>query len=313
MKRRFPSFLPSFLLIFATIAIFSCSKEATIDPVFVEKPFFVENPETATAKVLDFLSYTDLTEITLRSDYPDTEVNEGLWTLEASRNYIDNVNILAKSDETINYTLSITNIVDDGVIKMSGADMAAKFNQLHASISGEEANGKTAKIADMELQHVSNQQTDLTIGIIYSLTPPPPPPPAGCEEWPASQSIWSSGPTIAACLTIGAVNYAWYQTVKISAFGDTRILNCSNPNLVCECVWEDYGEMMDYDKFEDAYLTTLDFIDCIILDVYGPSLPNVSNQYGNPHLVDITLQGNSAGDILALFCDEIIVGRGVPH
>lgn len=51
------------------MALFSCSKEATIEPNFVEKSFFVENPETATIKVLEFLSHTDLTETTLRSNF----------------------------------------------------------------------------------------------------------------------------------------------------------------------------------------------------------------------------------------------------
>jgi len=293
------------------MAIFSCSKEATVNPIFVEKDFFIENPETATAKVLEFLSYTDLTVVTLRSNYPDTEVNEGLWTLEASRNYIDNGNLRAKSDETVNYTLSIANTVDNNVIKMSGADMTAKFNELNANITTENTNGKTAKIVDFELQNVSAQQTDLTIGVVYSLTPPPPPPPAGCEDWPITQDSWEAGETLADCLLNHTIGYAWYQTVTITGVDD--IFNCTDPELTCQCTWEGVGDTMDPDKFDEAYLSAQDMVDCLILDSYGPPSGNESNQHGTTVLlVDILLLGNTLGFNSAIFCEEIILGRGIP-
>jgi len=192
------------------------------------------------------------------------------------------------------------------------------FNQLNTNIISEEANGKTAKIVDFKLGAVSNKQTGLVVGVVYSDTPDIGDPTIvdllnvdGCQEWPESQDIWASGPTLAACLLNHTIGYAWYQTVNITNGNDIR--NCTEPGLLCECMWEDFGDM-DPDKFDDAYITAQNMIDCLILDFYGPPPSgNISNQYGtNILLVDILLQGNGLGFNSAIFAEEVILGRGIP-
>ena len=291
------------------MAIFSCGKEATIEPVFVEKPFF-KTSEKATASVIEFLNYTDFTETTLRSDFPDTEVNEGIWLLEASANYVDNVNLSYESDVTINYNLSIVNIIDNGIIKMSGADMTSKFDQLQSIISTEEqTNGRTAKIVDFELQSVSNQQTDLNIGVVYGN--PPPPNIVGCEEWPASEYVEDAGETLEKCVLVGTNNYAWYQSISI--IGDSNMSDCTEFGSVV--LYNFDGIDIIPDDFDEAYTTCQDFITCKLLVTYGPPPPpNQNHIYGPPKLVDINLYGaHLSGNIAHLFCNSITLGRGVPY
>ena len=270
------------------MVLFSCGKEEAIDPIFVEKEFFIENPETATARVLDFLSYTDLTETTLRSDYPDTEVNEGLWTLEAAGNYVDNVNLALKSDITINYNLSISNVTDNGILKMSGVDMTDKFNQLQASILTEESNGRVAKIVDFEIGSISNQQTDLVIGIVYAGPDNGNNPEdiSGCQPWPESVNVWEAHTPLTACLLSGVDNFLWFQTVQIS--NESQITSCYNQFTAGDYVYQVDGITVEPDEFDEAHAYTLTMVGCIALDLYG----NSSHVNGPPMLFDITLQGD---------------------
>ena len=288
------------------MALFSCSKEATIEPNFVEKSFFVENPETATIKVLEFLSHTDLTETTLRSNFPDTEVNEGLWTLEAAGNYLENVNLALKSDVINNHTLSIININDNGILKMSGVDMTDKFNQLQAIIAAEEqVIGETAKIVDFEIQAISNQQTDLIVGVVYGV--PPPPDVEGCEEWPASEFVED----LERCILTGTNNFAWYQTISIN--GDTNMSDCTEVGGADLYTFE--GIYVTPDDLDGAYAISQDFIECKLLVNYGPPPPpNESHTYGPPRLVDINVYGAILNaDNVFMFCNSITMGRGVPY
>ena len=296
------------------MVLFSCGKEEATEPTFVEKEFFIDNPETATARVLDFLSYTDLTETTLRSDYPDTEVNEGLWTLEAAGNYVDNVNLSYKSDVTINYNLSVENVNDNGVLKMSGADMTDRFNELQASIAAEEqTNGRVAKIVDFKLESVSNQQSELVVGVVYAGPGNGDSPENidGCEEWPESENIWTAHIPLTACLLANVDNFIWFQTVQISNI--SQIESCYNEFTRGNFVYEVDGTTVEPDEFDEAYDYTLTMVNCIASDLYG-NAPNSSHVNGPVMLFDINLNGDFFSSAWsAFFCTEVVLGRGTAY
>ncbi len=292
------------------LAIVSCGEEeTTVTPIFIEKPVFIENPETATAKVLEFLNHTDISEITLRNDFSDTEVNEGLWTLEAASNYVDNVNITLETDSTINYSLVISNVVDNGIINMSGVDMVDKFNQLQTSIEAEEAaSGRTAKIVDFEINAISDQQSDLEVGVVFGGQENV----DGCEDWPASESIYFAGDHLDPCILSPLDNLEWYQTVS----------NIENPSLCYEdgevTMYDIIGNSMEPDDFDEAYAAAQDMIACF----YSTYLPSPSNPtpttpyiFGHHVVTDIELFGDvtPGTNFGFIWCFRASVGYGVPY
>lgn len=310
MKRVLTYLLTYFLLIFALLAIYSCGKDdVTAAPIFTEKPIFIENHELATAKVKEFLNHTDISEITLRSEFPDTEVNEGLWTLEAASNYVDNVNIVQKTDTIIDYDLTIVNLVDGEVVKMSGVDMVDKFNQLQASITAEEAaSGKTAKIVDFKFNAVSDQQSDLEVGVVFGVQENV----DGCEDWPASESIFFAGDHLNPCILSALDNLEWYQTVS----------NIENPSLCYEddevVMYEILGDTMEPDDFDEAYAAAQDMIACF----YSTYLPSPSNPitttpyiFGDRVVTDIELFGDKLpfSEYGFIWCFRASVVYGVPY
>ncbi len=292
------------------LAIGSCGEEeTTITPIFIEKPVFIESDKVATAKVLEFLNYTDIGEITLRNDFSDTEVNEGLWTLEAASNYVDNVNISLKKDTIISYGLVISNVVNNGIINMSGVDMVDKFNQLQANINVEEvSSGRTAKLIDFKFNAVSDQQSDLEIGVVFGGQENV----DGCEDWPTSESIFFAGDHLNPCILSALDNFEWYQTVS----------NIENPSLCYEedevVMYEIMGDTMEPDDFDEAYAAAQDMIACF----YSTYLPSPSNPtpttpyiFGDRVVTDIELVGDKLGssNMGFILCFSASVGYGVPY
>ena len=185
--------------------------------------------------------------------------------------------------------------------------MIDKFNQLQTIIAAEESNGRTAKIVDFELQSVSNQQTDLSIGVVYGLFPPD----IEVCTWPDDTDIFFAHEILTPCLLNHVINYAWYQTIT-TVDSDGDIFACSDPQTSCQCIWEGTGSL-DPLEMDQIFYATKDLVDCLILDLFGPPPPANSSNHGIPILlVDIILQGNAITSTSAIFSEKVVLGRGIP-
>jgi|GEM_PF-6128635 len=127
-------------------------------------------PDDALAEVQEFLaatqSYGTLYKSTT-SAYTDRKVAEAGWVLEASVNYLKNVNLPKPSVREITRTIEVQNYTDaSGELLISGTDLTAKFDAFITDINTEEnTDGSTAKLADARITSVTPTKTILEIKV----------------------------------------------------------------------------------------------------------------------------------------------------
>lgn len=135
------------------------------------KPYFPQSLEAAKTEVLDFLAttqYAPPNRAKTETDYPDRTPTEGLFVLEGSANYLKNNNLSLRQTADTTYTLAVNNTTTNGELKMSGADLTAKFNQLFDNITAyETTTEQTAMLADATLKTIDNTTTQLDIKVVY--------------------------------------------------------------------------------------------------------------------------------------------------
>ena len=99
--------------------------------------------------------------------FPDKTVSEAGWTLEASLNYLKNMNMSKPTVRQVTKIVEVQNIsASDGQLRMSGADLTSKFDILMAGIATEEAtDASTAKLADVRISAIYTDKTVLEIKV----------------------------------------------------------------------------------------------------------------------------------------------------
>jgi len=163
----------TFFLLFTLIILsFGCQKEIienNIDLVFIEKTYPSPSDEIAKEKVKNFLSSFNSENASFRTPFIDTEVNEAQWLLEASANYLKNVNVSEKTATHVgSINLEIGIIVFNNELAMKGSEMTAKFATMMDLIQEEEELTNTKAMAvDIIIDEVSSSNSNLTIKIVY--------------------------------------------------------------------------------------------------------------------------------------------------
>jgi hypothetical protein len=150
------------------IAFSYCKKEAETF-IFTEKPYNLTSEAVIKAKVSTFVEHLT-SNVPERTPFPNTEVNEAKWDLEAAANFLYNDNLGEKEiTETQTFTLSIPNITEGGVLKMVGTEMTTKFSEILAQISTYETQtGTVGTFADFKIEQVSATSSQITATIAFA-------------------------------------------------------------------------------------------------------------------------------------------------
>jgi hypothetical protein len=151
-----------------TLSFFACKKEST-PFTFTEKPYQPESVETIKAKVATFVSRT--TSLTSERDpFPNTEVNEAKWDMEAAANFLYNDNLGENViTETQTFAITIPNVIEGNVLKMVGSEMTAKFQEMVDQIEAVEAQtGKVGVMADLKFEQVTASASEVSIVVAFA-------------------------------------------------------------------------------------------------------------------------------------------------
>ncbi len=159
----------------------SCQKSEDGVIAYAENYFYPPADADPNEMVKNFLAYIpDARTAALRNDFPDTEINEGKWLMEASGNYLDNTNLLSHGVESIEkFDVHVQNVVTDGYAKLSGSDLTAKFADLQNSLGALESGDKIASAMDVKLKEIDNSVSKFEATVIY--TKPLPAAPDGVQ------------------------------------------------------------------------------------------------------------------------------------
>lgn len=229
----------------------SCQKEKTVKPSsinFVEKTWAPTGEVEAKAKVTTFLSHLSSSEIDLRSNYSDTEVNEARWILEGSGNYIANVNIPNHDASDVQvYTLTINNVTANNELKMEGAEMTSKFSDLLNSIAAHETqSGEVAMAVDMKLTQVSSAASEVEAKVMYGKVREVENPPPFIAWNVAIFTATSDVNSIIDDLNLGlpGVGCSWTPEVEVYKweFGDPELYCYEGINQVDVCMHKIVGQ-----------------------------------------------------------------------
>ncbi|MBP7699896.1 MAG: hypothetical protein KA101_04585 [Saprospiraceae bacterium] len=146
----------------------SCNKnEDALPAAYQSKPIFESDPDVAKSKVLNFLSYVNKDNIG-RDNFSDTEVNEGAWLIEATSNYEYNWQLSGKDLDTIKqFTIVVNNVLINNTLKLSGADLTAKYTTLTDAITQQQTTTLKAAAIDASITNVTNTATTFTVQVMY--------------------------------------------------------------------------------------------------------------------------------------------------
>jgi hypothetical protein len=214
-------------LIFALllVGIFSCHKE-TKPFNFTEKPYQPESVEQIKAKVAHLVAHT--TSATAERDpYPNTEVNEALFDMEASTNFLYNANSAGKAIVDVqSYTFHIPNLTEQGELKMLGTAMSSSFATLISDVSSHASISNTvAVLGDFKIKNVTSTATHIEAKIAFESDV------SGNLDWPVAAAQISNGvdATIQASLEPHGCLMWW--PVVISYFEHVLGQNSNHPPL----------------------------------------------------------------------------------
>jgi len=106
--------------------------------------------------------------------FPGVGIAEGKWLLEASGNYMSNVNLKLASSGKQTLKVEVENSLIEDELFLSGEGLIVVFDQIFESIeSFEDANEMTAKFLDVKVSSVVSTETifDVTVKYGSELTP----------------------------------------------------------------------------------------------------------------------------------------------
>ena len=117
--------------------------------------------------VQDFLSRTKVGNSSLNTSLPyrSFPVEEGIWLLEASSNYLTNHNLVSTlSDELYRKELVISNYLNNGQIFINGIELTSNLDQLFDEFSVVESDKKAKiKLVDFRVQSYDQNETRIEI------------------------------------------------------------------------------------------------------------------------------------------------------
>ncbi len=154
-----------FLLTFI-FSLASCQKNTEApEQGFVEKPVHIFDQEIGIPKIMTFI---EALNSDFREDFSDTEINEGKWLLEATGNYLTNINSDGTFTDMEELSATITTVEEDGTLKMVGSSMTDKFQEILDAVAAKEtADGVVAVGMDVKFVEVADNSADLNFVVMY--------------------------------------------------------------------------------------------------------------------------------------------------
>jgi len=248
------------------------------------------HPDDALAEVQAFLaatvSYGTLYKSTT-SAYTDRKVAEAGWVLEASVNYLKNVNLPKPTIREITRTVEVQNYTDAaGELLISGTDLTTQFDAFITDLTTEEnTDGSTAKLADARITSVTPIKTILEIKVDMGKTGTTyQPMGGGCE------------------LTI----FEAAEIIEASINSNLSLpINCGTPNgpylYSAPCEWvANVGNLLN-----GIFISNPIFVDGCSCNTMNPYAANLPKFDGGPTYCYPTDMGNTVAQ--QLLVDEAIV------
>ncbi len=144
----------------------SPADQLELDPVlFTEKAFKPPSNVAAIDLINDFLTYYQSSNVNIavnRTPYQNTEVNQGKYLFEAGGNQLSNANIseIANS-RVVDYTLEVTNTIEEQNLKMIGSSMTDKFNEMMTYFNSQTIGNEIVVAVDIDFESVTNAKSTL--------------------------------------------------------------------------------------------------------------------------------------------------------
>ncbi len=311
-------FLGLFLMVGVCLLLFSaCQKEETVETIpFIKEAY--QPTETVDVKevVTNFIGYVKQAN-DYKTAFRNTEVNEGMWLMEAAFNYLYNRNLRQKTVETRDYEISIQSVNASGKLEMQGSDMTAQFEVLEKRMTAyAEKKGLVLKLIDFEIKSTNKQQTQLIVRGVY-------------------------GDAEAARLSGSKINHCgnWYDCEETIQAAGERMEECINESIQCSsnmgnCWFSSvnlltsipiapsvagYGNQTNNPWAESLYYATFlyfpsaDFVEHLedtrsVID-YEVEASNLSDYYTNVGLAFVEVSGDEVpSGVKWIQVDQIVVG-----
>lgn len=230
MKKQF--LVISAILIGSLLFVF-CNKTSNVFHV-IDQQFIPLNEADATSRVKTFLNAVEAKKNNERTSFPNMEVNEGFWTFSGSSNYEKNVNLwMAKDTNSEFYYIFIDNVVENGVIKMSGESALEQYVALSSIIQAEELERNAlATLMCFKLLSADNLKTHIEVNVFYSAAMVTPCPQPGFTNFSSVRHNLDDGiydALVSRSLQNGCI--PWAANYSIIDFAST--VTCSQDNLFC--------------------------------------------------------------------------------
>ena len=150
----------------------SCNKEENLTSrTYIEEDYYPGSPELVKQEVISFLKtskHNPFAATKSLSDYTDRELSEAKWILEATSNYLKNVNISEKYSSEEAFTISFNLFEENGELKVDGLEMSDKFDDLlDQLIIRENALNRNVKLLDFDIISVDNLIADIKVTAIF--------------------------------------------------------------------------------------------------------------------------------------------------
>lgn len=146
----------------------SCSPDDQLDlaPIsFTEKAFKPTSNATAIDLINGFMAYYQSPNTNLavpRTAYQNTEVNQGKYLFEAGGNQLSNPNISdIANGRVVDYTLEVTNTIENQELRMVGSSMTDKFNEIITYFNNQTIGDEIVVAVDIDFESVTNAKTTL--------------------------------------------------------------------------------------------------------------------------------------------------------
>ncbi len=132
---------------------------------FTEKTFKPTSNAAAIDLINGFMAYYQSPNTNLavpRTDYQNTEVNQGKYLFEAGGNQLSNPNISdIANGRVVDYTLEVTNTIENQELRMVGSSMTDKFNEIITYFNNQTIGDEIVVAVDIDFESVTNAKTTL--------------------------------------------------------------------------------------------------------------------------------------------------------
>ena len=132
---------------------------------FTEKAFKPADNATAIDLINGFLAYyqsTDDNAAVARTPYQNTEVNQGKYLFEAGGNQLSNPNMSGIANgRVVDYTLEVTNTIEEQELKMIGSSMTDKFSEMITYFNNQTTGDEIVIAVDIDFESVTNAKSTL--------------------------------------------------------------------------------------------------------------------------------------------------------